>query len=162
MLFGQRNFFSLNFFFKLIDLMINNFVSSFQLGYLILGFGQTFAVSIPVWSNIFVELLLLLKLVFCFNVLFLILRNEVSFKLDLLESLQIFCICHCCLFSITLLFLLDLENLFIEVLDGKISLRYLFLIVYNLLFSKNKFFGVLFELGLELEQLLLKVVPFFV
>ena len=87
--FCEGHFLRLNLLLELVDLMVYYFIPSFCLGNFVLCFGEELAVSVSARSDVFVQFLLLFKLVFSFYVLFLVLGYQVSLQLDLLKGLKV-------------------------------------------------------------------------
>lgn len=104
--------------------------------------------------------MLFFQFIFGFDVFLLILRNQVSFQLDFFKGLKIFGVGHGGLLAVGLFFLLNFENLFVQVFNGKISFANFFFIVLDFFLPLEKFLVVLFELGFKLQKFLLKVGSF--
>lgn len=111
---------------------------------------------VSIRPHILVKLLLLLEFVFGFNIFLLVLRNKVTFELDFFKGLKVFGVGHGCFFPVALFFLLDFLNFVVEVLNVEIALSDFFFVVLDLFFLVEQFIGVLFELGLKLEEFFLE------
>jgi len=104
----------LNFFFQLMDLKRCLFKVSSELGYLILSLNQILRVKISVGSYCFIQVLLLLKLAFKFNVLFFELTDQVLLQLYLFDHLHQVCVGFGSFVGESVSFLLKLVNLLEE------------------------------------------------
>lgn len=149
----KSDFFSFNLLFKLIDLVINYFVSSLSLCNLILSFTQCLAVCITIRSNRLIKLLLFFQLIFSLYILLLILGDKISLELDLFKRLLIFCISKCCLFSIHIFLFLDLKCCMLKTSDCFISLSYFIFVTLDLFLLLGKLFIIAFKLTLHISKI---------
>lgn len=99
---GQGYFFGLNFFFELVDLMVDYLVSSLYLGNLVLSLGQLLGVTVSGRSDRLIKFLLLFESTFSLNVLLLVLADEVALKFDFFKRLLILRVGQGCLLSVHL------------------------------------------------------------
>lgn len=152
-LLGQSYFFGFYFFFELIDLMIDDFVSPFYFSNLIFSLGQFLRVTISGRSHRFIELLLLFESAFCLDVFLLIFADQVAFEFYLFKRLLVLWVCQGSLLPVHFFQLLDLNYSLLKTIDSLVALHDLVLWCLDLFFFLRELIVVIFEVSLQGSEL---------
>lgn len=151
----QGDLLRIDLFLELVDLVVDDFVTSLDLGDFVFCLGQILAVGVSVRSHRFVKPLLFLQPGFGLHILLLVLGNQVALQLDLFEGVQVLRVGQSSLLSIFLFELVESGNLLLEALQSLIAFGDFCLERLDVLLLFAESLVMNFALSLQPQQFLL-------